>query len=70
MLHLVRGQGLEVWAQFCEAGSCRAYLSLMRAISLSAGVPLALYSDRHTIFCSPREPTIVEQHSVVLQEMM
>jgi transposase len=51
----------EVWAQFREAESCRAYLSLMRAIFLSAGVPLALYSDRHTIFHSPREPTVVEQ---------
>jgi transposase len=51
----------EVWAQFGEAENCRAYLSLLRAISLSAGVPLSLYSDRHTIFHSPREPTIVEQ---------
>jgi hypothetical protein len=51
----------EVWAQFHEAESCCAYLSLMRAIFLSAGVPLSLYSDRHTIFHSPREPSIVEQ---------
>jgi transposase len=51
----------EVWAQFSEAETCWAYLALMRAISLSAGVPLSLYSDRHTIFHSPREPTIVEQ---------
>ncbi len=51
----------EVWAQFCEAESCWAYLSLMRAIFLSAGVPLSLYSDRHTIFHSPREPTVIEQ---------
>ena len=51
----------EVWAQFCEAETCWAYLSLMRAISLSSGVPLSLYSDRHTIFHSPREPTIIEQ---------
>lgn len=51
----------EVWAQFCESESCWAYLSLMRAIFLSAGVPLSLYSDRHTIFHSPREPTIIEQ---------
>lgn len=50
-----------VWAQFSEAESCWAYLSLMRAISLSAGVPLSLYSDRHTIFHSPREPTVIEQ---------
>ncbi len=51
----------EVWAQFGEAETCWAYLGLMRAIFLSAGVPLSLYSDRHTIFHSPREPTIVEQ---------
>lgn len=37
------------------------YLSLMRAVSLSAGVLLSLYSDRHTIFHSPREPTVIEQ---------
>jgi transposase len=51
----------EVWAQFCEAETCWAYLALMRAIFLSAGVPLSLYSDRHTIFHSPREPSVVEQ---------
>jgi transposase len=51
----------EVWAQFCESETCWAYLSLMRAIFLSSGVPLSLYSDRHTIFHSPREPTIIEQ---------
>jgi transposase len=51
----------EVWARFCEAETCWAYLGLMRTICLSAGVPLALYSDRHTIFHSPREPTIIEQ---------
>jgi len=51
----------EVWARFGEVESCWAYLGLMRAISLSAGVPLALYSDRHTIFHSPREPTVIEQ---------
>lgn len=51
----------EVWAQFCESESCWTYLSLMRAIFLSSGVPLSLYSDRHTIFHSPREPTIIEQ---------
>jgi transposase len=51
----------EVWAEFHESESCWAYLSLMRAIFLSAGAPLSLYSDRHTIFHSPREPTVVEQ---------
>ena len=51
----------EVWAQFCEAETCWAYLGLMRTICLSSGVPLALYSDRHTISHSPREPSVIEQ---------
>jgi transposase len=51
----------EVWAHFCEAETCWAYLGLMRTIFLTTGVPLALYSDRHTIFHSPREPTVIEQ---------
>ncbi|MBI4365420.1 MAG: hypothetical protein HY543_01225 [Deltaproteobacteria bacterium] len=36
-------------------------MDLMREIFLSKGLPLSLYSDRHTIFHSPKEPTIVEQ---------
>jgi transposase len=51
----------EVWALFAEAETGRAYFALMREIFLSEGLPLALYSDRHTIFHSPREPTIIEQ---------
>jgi transposase len=51
----------EVWAQFGEAETCWAYLLLMRTIFLTAGVPLALYSGRHTIFHSPREPSVIEQ---------
>ena len=50
-----------VWAHFEEAETTWAYLSLMREIFLSEGLPLSLYSDRHTIFFSPREQTIVEQ---------
>lgn len=51
----------EVWAQFCAAETCWAYLGLMRGVFLSTGVPLSLYSDRHTIFHSPREPSVIEQ---------
>lgn len=51
----------EVWALFAEAETRRAYFALMREIFLSTGLPLALYSDRHTIFHSPREPTVIEQ---------
>lgn len=50
-----------VWARFVEAETTWAYLDLMGDIFLSHGLPLALYSDRHAIFHSPREPTIQEQ---------
>jgi len=50
-----------VWALFAEAETSRAYFELLRSICLSHGLPMALYSDRHTIFHSPREPTIIEQ---------
>lgn len=50
-----------VWARFEEAETTWGYLNLMRDIFLSKGLPSSLYSDRHTIFHSPKEPTIVEQ---------
>lgn len=50
-----------VWAQFEDAETTWGYLDLMRPIFLSKGLPLSLYSDRHTIFHTPKEPTIVEQ---------
>ena len=50
-----------VWARFEEAETTWAYMNLMREIFLSRGLPASLYSDRHTIFHSPKEPTIVEQ---------
>jgi hypothetical protein len=54
-----------VWARFEEAETTWGYMDLMREIFLSKGLPLSLYSDRHTIFHSPKEPTIVEQiHNV------
>jgi transposase len=49
------------WCRFVERETTWAYLLLMREVFLSHGLPLALYSDRHTIFHSPREPTIIEQ---------
>jgi transposase len=49
------------WHRFVPAETTWAYLSLMREIFLSAGLPLSLYSDRHDIFHSPRTPTIIEQ---------
>jgi len=50
-----------VWGRFEESESSWGYLSLIRQICLSHGIPLSLYSDRHTIFFSPKEPTIIEQ---------
>lgn len=50
-----------VWAHFEEAETTWGYMNLMRAIFVDHGLPLSLYSDRHTIFHSPKEPTIVEQ---------
>lgn len=50
-----------VWARFEEAETTWGYMDLMRDVFLSKGLPLSLYSDRHTIFHSPKEPTIVEQ---------
>ncbi len=50
-----------VWARFEEAETTWGYMNLMREIFLSKGLPLSLYSDRHTVFHSPKEPTIVEQ---------
>ena len=50
-----------VWALFEEAESTWAYFHLMEAIFTDQGLPLSLYSDRHTIFYSPREPTVLEQ---------
>ena len=50
-----------VWARFEQAETTWGYMHLMRAIFEERGLPLSLYSDRHTIFHSPKQPTIVEQ---------
>lgn len=47
--------------RFAQAETTCAYLELMRGVALSAGLPLALYRDRHDIFHTRREPTITEQ---------
>src|SRR3990172_6509027 len=49
------------WARFVPAETTWAYMNLMREIFLTHGMPLSLYSDRHSIFHSLREPTIIEQ---------
>jgi transposase len=50
-----------VWARFVPAETTWAYLNLMGEIFGSHGLPLSLYSDRHSIFHILREPTIFEQ---------
>jgi transposase len=50
-----------VWAHFEDSETTWSYLRLIRRVALSHGIPLSLYSDRHMIFHSPKEPTIIEQ---------
>jgi hypothetical protein len=49
------------WAVFREEEDATGYALLLHHISQTHGLPLALYADRHTIFQSPREPTLEEQ---------
>jgi transposase len=49
------------WGRFEEAETTWAYMDLMREIITSVGVPMSLYSDRHSIFHALREQTIEEQ---------
>jgi hypothetical protein len=37
------------------------YLELLKAISQSHGLPMAVYTDRHTIFRSPKQATVDQQ---------
>ena len=50
-----------VWAQFEEAETTWGYLDLMEEVFHTHGLPLSLYADRHSIFHTTREPTIIEQ---------
>lgn len=43
-----------VWAHFEESESTWAYLRLSEQIIAHQGIPMSFYSDRHTIFFSPR----------------
>lgn len=51
----------EVWAHFEDSESTWGYLRLLRQIIMDKGVPLSLYSDRHTIFHSTKEMSIIDQ---------
>jgi hypothetical protein len=50
-----------VWAHFEEAETTWGYLDLMGEVISTHGVALSLYADRHSIFHTTREPTLIEQ---------
>ena len=49
------------WGRFVDSETTWAYMGLMREIFLRTGLPMSLYSDRHSIFDARREATIIEQ---------
>ena len=49
------------WARFVDAETTWSYLDLLEEIALNQGLPLSLYSDRHSIFYVLREATLEEQ---------
>jgi hypothetical protein len=48
---------LRFWPTECLAG----YLTMLREVAAQYGVPEALYHDKHTILCSPLEPTLHDE---------
>ncbi len=48
---------LRFWPTECQAG----YIQMLRELTLAYGVPMSFYHDRHTILCSPKEPTIEDE---------
>jgi transposase len=49
------------YALFRQEEDAAGYFELIREISQSHGLPQAVYTDRHTIFRSPTEPTVEQQ---------
>ncbi|MGB3715130.1 MAG: ISNCY family transposase, partial [Candidatus Promineifilaceae bacterium] len=49
------------WAVFRDEEDATGYALLLHHISQTHGLPLALYADRHSIFQSPKKPTLEEQ---------
>lgn len=48
-------------ALFREREDAAGYFLLLRKIVEGPGVPMALYADRHTIFRSPKKPTLQQE---------
>lgn len=53
--------GKVLYLSFHPTENLQGYLRLLRSILVQYGLPAALYHDRHTIFCSPKEPSIDDQ---------
>lgn len=53
----------KVCAIFEDVECTFGYFELLRSIITACGIPLGLYSDRHTIFYCPTPPTLQEQLS-------
>jgi len=49
------------WAVFRAEEDATGYALLVHHISQTHGLPMAIYADRHTIFQSPKVPTMEEQ---------
>lgn len=61
-----------VWGHFEESESTQAYFGLMKQISRSHGLPLALYADRHAVFYSSalgRAEPVLTQFGRALKEL-
>jgi transposase len=43
------------YAHFQEQEDTKGYILMLKSITLSHGIPLALYHDQHTIFANPKE---------------
>ena len=50
-------QHLCFWPTECQAG----YIKMAREVCMAKGIPMSFYHDRHTILCSPKEPTIEDE---------
>ena len=50
-----------VYARFREQEDAAGYFLMLHEICRTKGLPLALYADRHTIFQSPKVPSLAEQ---------
>jgi transposase len=50
-----------VWARFAESENIWAYMDVMSDVFKTAGLPMSLYSDKHSIFDPRRDATILEQ---------